>query len=192
MKKIGLIVVIVVFSMGLIYAQEEAQEEQNGKAKIDWGIFVTALHQRVNTVYALHKHMYGGGIGGYLDLPNLSSFVFLKGELIPSYKYDSTYGEAKMSQNRFTLGVNYSPVEGIYAGINYMWHKSKTVFPDWFGEEYTAKASRNGPGIQMGIVLFKNCAFDAQFNWVKIKQLHMEDEILDGRITTLAIHYFIF
>jgi len=178
MRKFVLIIVMVVFSLGIIHAQEEAKKEQN--AKIDWGFSVG-----VGTGSLDFEYQPGDGNAGYLgcELGITAEYKqFLLEGTVGHFGKD--LGEFTTSWESFTFKASYIPINWAYLGINYAIRPVRTEYN--YG--YTAKGTMSGLGIQGGVKIWKDLAIELRYSFLTLKQDHFKDS--KGEINQIILKYF--
>jgi len=178
MRKLVLIIVMVVFSLGIIHAQEEEQKEQ--QTKIDWGFSVG-----VGTASVEFEHTSKGLEPGYTGYEGgvtaeYKKFLF---ELSAGH-FSKDLGEYTTSWESFTFKASYIPINWAYLGINYAIRPGRTEYN--YG--YTAKGTINGLGFQGGVKIWKGLAVELRYSPFTLKEDHFEDS--KGEINQIILKYF--
>ena len=178
MRKFVLIIVMVVFSLGIIHAQEEAKKEQN--AKIDWGFSVGVGTGSLDLEY--QPGSAEPGYTGYEAGVTAEYQKFLFEGSVEHFSKD--LGGATTSWESFMLKSSYLVTSWAYLGISYGIRPARTEYD--YG--YTAKGTMSGLGFQGGLKFWKGLAIELRHSSFLLKQDHFDDS--KGEINQIILKYF--
>jgi len=179
MRKFVLIIVMVVFSLGIIHAQEEEQKKQ--QAKIDWGFSAGIGTTSLNFEYT--GPSAEPGYTGYEAGVTAEYKKLLFEASVEHFSKDMR--KFKTSWESFMLKSSYLVTNWAYLGINYAIRPGRTEYHD---DGYTAKGTMNGIGFQGGVKIWKGLAIELRYSFLTLKQDHFEDS--KGEINQIILKYF--
>lgn len=189
MRKLVLIIVMVVFSLGIIHAQEEEQKEQ--QAKIDWGWNVALGYGSFS--YALNEGNQKGYWGGEIGITAMyGRFIpYLNAQYYVGH-HEAEYGSSTTHWTGIVLGTNYRILSWAYLGVNYTQRWGKTTYE--FNAENQGSyiddvvdGHIHGLGLTVGIGVAKNVSLEWNHSWVNVVQEYYPD--MSGDIEIFNVRF---